>query len=585
MLTKLTIRNFKRFEEVEIELGNPVAFIGPNNSGRTSAMQALALWDIGLKRWNEKRSGKSAPEKRPGVTVNRRDLIAIPVPSARLLWQGLHVRDVSISDGKQQTQNVRIDVIVEGVSNGCGWTCGLEFDYANEESFYCRPLRLGDGRTPARMPIPDEAAGVQVAFLPPMSGLAATETRLDKGAVDVRVGEGRTAEVLRNLCFRIHDDRPDDWRKLAEHIRRLFGVDLDVPRYVAERGEIAMSYHERGVPLDLSSGGRGLQQTMLILSYMYTSPGAVLLLDEPDAHLEILRQREIYQLIADAASDSGSQIIAASHSEVILNEAAGRDMVIAFVGKSHRIDDRGSQLLKSLRDIGFEDYYQAEQTGWVLYLEGSTDLAILQAFARRLGHSAATVLERPFVYYVENQPSSARAHYYGLWEALPDVKGVAVFDSDVEAESGHLECLIWKRREIENYICSRSTLESYARASAEASETTALGPLFGMDESSQRVAAMNEAIEEVRGAMEVLGKGSPWNDDAKVSDDFLTPLFQKYFEKLGLPNLMNKKSFYELAEHVPDAEISEEVVEKLDAIVRVEESAIPGDSEYWSYTV
>ena len=33
-------------------------------------------------------------------------------------------------------------------------------------------------------------------------------------------------------------------------------------------------------------------------------------------------------------------------------------------------------------------YYQAEQTGWVLYLEGSTDLAILQAFAKRLGKGA-----------------------------------------------------------------------------------------------------------------------------------------------------------------------------------------------------
>jgi hypothetical protein len=28
MLTKLTIRYFKRFAEVEIELGNPVVFIG-----------------------------------------------------------------------------------------------------------------------------------------------------------------------------------------------------------------------------------------------------------------------------------------------------------------------------------------------------------------------------------------------------------------------------------------------------------------------------------------------------------------------------------------------------------------------------
>ena len=63
MLTKLTIRNFKRFDEVEIELGNPVVFVGPNNSGKTSAMQALALWDAGLKRWNEKRSGKG-PRRR-----------------------------------------------------------------------------------------------------------------------------------------------------------------------------------------------------------------------------------------------------------------------------------------------------------------------------------------------------------------------------------------------------------------------------------------------------------------------------------------------------------------------------------------
>ena len=308
MLTKLAIRNFKRFSEVEIELGNPVAFIGPNNSGKTSAMQALALWDIGLRRWNEKRSGKSAPERRPGVTVNRRDLVSIPVPNARLLWHGLHVRNLLRSNGKQRTQNVRIDVIVDGISEGQLWTCGLGFDYANEESFYCRPLRMDDSTKPERMPIPSEAGGVQIAFLPPMSGLAATETRLDQGAVNVRVGEGRTAEVLRNLCFRIHQEQPEAWAQLASHIEDLFGAELDSPRYVEERGEIAMSYGERGVTLDLSSGGRGLQQTMLILAYMYASPGAVLLLDEPDAHLEILRQRQIYQLISETASKSGSQI-------------------------------------------------------------------------------------------------------------------------------------------------------------------------------------------------------------------------------------------------------------------------------------
>ena len=486
MLTKLTIRNFKRFGEVEIELGSPVVFIGPNNSGKTSAMQALALWDIGLKRWNEKRSGKSTPEKRPGVTVNRRDLVAIPIPNANLLWRGLHVRDVRKVDGKQRTSNIRIDIIVEGVTKGRHWTCGLEFDYANDESFYCRPLRLSDNKTPDRMPIPDEAGSTRIAFLPPMSGLAATETRLDDGAVNVRIGEGRTAEVLRNLCFRIHEEDASQWNRLVKQIKSLFGSELRPPRYIAERGEIAMTYREHGAELDLSSSGRGLQQTLLLLAYMYANPGAVLLLDEPDAHLEILRQRQIYRLLTDVARASGSQIIAASHSEVLLNEAAGRDLVIAFVGRPHRIDDRGSQVLKALKEIGFDQYYQAEQTGWVLYLEGSTDLSILQAFARRLGHERAIqALERPFVHYVGNRPPAVQNHYHGLREALPMLRGVALFDR-LESETADIapvECLTWKRREIENYVCSRATLEAYVTASAK---DAAPGSLFTAAEVHKR---------------------------------------------------------------------------------------------------
>ena len=83
MLTQLTVRNFKRLDEVSIPLGDPVIFIGPNNSGKTTALQALALWDIGLKRWLEKyKDRKVTPRKRPGVTINRRDLISVPVPTA-----------------------------------------------------------------------------------------------------------------------------------------------------------------------------------------------------------------------------------------------------------------------------------------------------------------------------------------------------------------------------------------------------------------------------------------------------------------------------------------------------------------------
>ena len=169
MLTKLICRNFKNFGEVEVELGNLVVFIGPNNSGKTTALQALALWEIGLRRWNENRRGKTNPEKLPGVAINRFDLISVPVPSTRLLWRDLKIRDVERIEGKQRTQNVRIDIIVEGVTDGKGWQCGFEFDYANQESFYCRPLRTSEenGKVSARMPVPDEAEKLSVAFLIP----------------------------------------------------------------------------------------------------------------------------------------------------------------------------------------------------------------------------------------------------------------------------------------------------------------------------------------------------------------------------------------------------------------------------------
>ena len=259
MLTKLIIRRFKRFDNATIELGNPVIFIGPNNSGKTSAMQSLALWDIGLRRWREKRGKQGTPRKRSGVIINRRDLLALPVPYAALLWRQTHTRNVREIKGALHTDNIRVDIIVEGITNDTAWRCGLEFDYANEEAFYCRPLRIGtgDGKVPDRMPIPDDIGEVRIAFLPPMSGLAATETRLDDGAINVRVGEGRTAEVLRNICYRILEEKPDQWAFLVKQIKSLFGAELEDPCYIAERGEITMGYRKAKPGLTCLPAGGG----------------------------------------------------------------------------------------------------------------------------------------------------------------------------------------------------------------------------------------------------------------------------------------------------------------------------------------
>ena len=573
MLTNLRVKNFKRLEDVEIELGKTVVFVGPNNSGKTTALQALALWEIGLRKWVEKRSAKDTPEKRPGVTINRRDLIAVPVPDANLLWRDLHVRAIQRRNGKQDTRNIRIDILVSGVTDGVQWECGFEFDYANQESFYCRPLRTNEDPQPLRMPVPGVAAPVSVAFLPPMSGMAATEDWLQDGAVNVRIGEGRTAEVLRNLCFQINSV-PDQssWDALVVQIKDLFGVTLNPPQFIKERGQITMSYEEGGTELDLVSSGRGLQQTLLLLAHLYTHPKTVLLLDEPDAHLEILRQRQIYQILTQTAEAQGCQVIAASHSEVLLNEAADRDIVVAFVGKPHRIDDRRSQVLKSLRSIGFDQYYQAEQTGWILYLEGSTDLAVLQAFAELLRHPARAFLEQPFVHYVANLPTKARDHFFGLREAKPDLVGIAIFDSILQELDGNppLRELKWRWREIENYLCFPETLLAYAdQVDGEP------GPLFEPALRERQRTAMQHAMDEVAGALRTLGRPDPFGPEVKASDDFLGPVFQRYFELLELSNLMQKTDYHILAHLVPRERIDPEITEKLDRIVEVAHEAMP----------
>lgn len=591
MITKLTIENFKRFgQKVEIELGSPVVFVGPNNCGKTTALQALALWETAVRRWFEKRDPKmTTASERAGVPINRKDILFAPAPDSKVYWHGLHVRRGVKRNGKAATQNIRMNIVVEGIAEDRTWTCGFEFDYQNAETFNIRPLRkAGFEDSPvaeAEYTVPPTAAGeVRIAYLPPMSGLASIEDRLDSGSIRRRIGEGRTAEVLRNLCYSLlipdnHGGEPhlaaQRWEELKRTMNALFGVELLEPAYNENRGEVTMSYRDRaGTELDLSSSGRGMQQTLLLFAYLYSNPGTTILLDEPDAHLEVLRQRQIYNLLVDASRQLRSQVIAASHSEIVLNEAAGKDCVVAFVGsKPHVMSDRGNQLLKALTTFGYENYVLAETKGWALYLEGSTDLAILKALAKVLNHQKAVqFLDSPFVHYLNtNLPQSAREHFYGIRDAVPNLVGFALFDridKPLQSHDFYVETA-WSRKEIENYLCSREVLLRFARGSETDTD------LFGASELDARLKAMERAIADVERSLQVLDKPSPWSVDCKVSDDFLRPLFKSYFTTLKIPNLMAKSDYHQLAAFILPNEVDDDVRTKLDQLVAIATKAKP----------
>lgn len=573
MITRFVVENFKRLGKAELDLGSATIFIGPNNSGKTTSLQAMALWDAGWRKWAEKRDN-SAASKRTGVTINRRDLSSVPIPSARLLWKDLHTQDTKTIEGKPKTERVYITLTAEGVHKDQPWTCELEFYYANEESFYCRLKGEQSGI------VPEGARAHRVVYLPPMSGLADREYRKEAGEISVLIGEGQTAQVLRNLCWQLFQaDDKSLWKTLTGHIEGLFHIRLQEPAYIKERSELVLTYREivSGVELDLSSSGRGCQQVLLLLTYMLANPGAVLLLDEPDAHLEILRQRDVYNLITRLAGETDSQVIAASHSEIVLQEAAERDVVMAFVGTPHRVDSRSrrAQVRKALANIRMADYFVAEQRGWLLYLEGSTDLAILARLAERLDHPAKSVLQDlvPVNYLGTNKPNDAREHFEGLGEAKADLVGFVLFDRlDRELRSGHqLVERAWKRREIENYLVTPESLKSFVVKGLRE------GDRIEQAEAKRRLDILDRAVQELESALRITNQPSPWGADIKVTDQFLDPLFKNFFDRLGTPQRIFKRDYHGLAEVIPIEEIDPEITEILDEIFAVSQRAKPSD--------
>ena len=570
MITKVSIRNFKKLNHIEFELNKTVVVIGPNNSGKSTFLQALTLWETGMKKIAEQKRIKTGKTKRIGVVINRRDLLAIPVSSARLIWFHQAVRVINRSENKQKTSNIRIEIIVHGNSNGKNWTAALEFDYANPESIYCRPLRK-DKEGTVFYTIDEEAFSSSLAFLQPMSGIATNEDRLTKGSINVRIGEGKTADVLRNICYQLlYPDAKDGsieseskWNTLNSIIKTKFEVELNKPIFIPETGTIQMSYTETGHIYDLSSSGRGFQHTIILLAYLYSYPNRTILLDEPDAHLEAIRQRDTYELINEIAENLGTQLIIASHSEIVLNQAADGDSIIAFYDNNcqplNNTQDI-SQFKKLLTDIGWDKYFLAKTKKHIIYLEGSTDLRMLIAFAKKLNHPVLNSLNNAnIVYTADNVPKTAKNNFHGLRPLIHDLKGMAIFDrlGRKIQEDPYLKIVQWKKREIENYFAFPEVLIRWAKSFGEP------------DLFRNYLKIMQESIEENTTPANLKNRNSDWWNNCKMSDDYLPSIFNSFYEKLGQPMTFNKGRYYELIKFIDDEDINIEIIEKLNSLYSI----------------
>lgn len=565
MITKIRIRNFKKLKDISFDLQNSVVLVGPNNSGKTTILQALTLLDLGLKKLSENkhRQGK----QRSGVAINRRDMLAMPVSSSKYIWYHQLVREIDRSQESQKTSNILIEIFAEGITNGIRWEVALEFDYANPESIYCRPLKKEGSEE--RFKIDNQKYQITLAFLQPMSGIATIEDKLTPGSIDVRIGEGKTADVLRNICYQLldSDDSEKYWNELSSIIEVKFGAKLNKPVFIPETGKIEMTYQEDGRTYDLASAGRGFQQTLLLLSYLFSYPGRTLLLDEPDAHLEVIRQRETYEMLTVIARKLDSQLIIASHSEVVLNQAAENDTVIAMFDQNCQPlinKQQISQFRKLLTEIGWDKYYLAKSKKHIIYLEGATDYRIMLAFARKIKHPVLNLFEKANVFYTANNvPKHAQSNFHGLKGIIPELKGIAIFDRlEKETTDEYLKIFQWRKRELENYFSFPEVLTRWA---ANQADKLYGGPVF----ASHLIEKMTECIQENTAPINLKDRNSSWWINCKMSDDYLPFIFESFYKKIERSDNFNKGRFYELVNFLDVKEIDQEIIDKLDSILEI----------------
>lgn len=564
MITKVVLKNFKRFAEETFHVGGNVVFAGQNNSGKTTLIQAIAAWHYAVRKW------VASGHKERSIGIPLSEFSPVPLHEFNQLWTEKstgYKRDEK-DEGEKKTQGAPRPLVIEiyGQDGEDEWSLAMEFKYSNKDMVYVRPK-------PPNMKIGDGAKKVSAVHIPSFSGISPSENVLTRPYQDMLIGQGKPGDILRNLLKEVGNDEKE-WEKVQGHIRDIFGYEILAPLH-EERAYILCEYKResassnRTVSLDINTAGSGFQQILLLLAFLYARRASVLLIDEPDAHLHFNLQGEVYELLKKIAKEKNAQLIIATHSEVLIEKTEPEDIISFFGASPARLKkesgkDGRENLIRAIKNITALDLLKARDANYkILFVEADSDLNILRKMAKVLDHELHTWLSNSaYIYPLRGKDKAltrAKNHITALQAYFPKMKGFLLLDSDGDyPRDGEgdvtlsLQVAFWNRYEIENYIVHPDAIYR-----------------FLLKEKVLPLVA-DRAIMALKKMIALRFFEDPVNDpkgdlrSKKASEEYLPEVFKV----AGVESKIPKSEYYRLAEAMKPEEFSPEVTEKLDSIAR-----------------
>jgi len=527
MINKVVINNFKKFEHLEFELLDHLVIAGPNNSGKTTLLQAIAVWSEIAFHWSNNSSDLARGEdgNYPSINLNLLNFYSVPLADFDHLWPSKNVQHpTSLWLYTDQ------------------WAIGFEVLYKEQELAAIRPaksVREDDIEQYIHEPL------ISI-YIPPLSGLDIKEKFFNTVVIPAQFARAQAGSVLRNLLLAVSQDA-HKWQQLQEVVHSFFGYELDYPSGAAEI--LARYRHSAQSPsYDLSSAASGFLQVLLVHAALLYKEASIVLIDEPDAHLHILLQDRMYRSLHEYTRQNRSQLIIATHSERLINAADGENLRL-LAGELRKGNDK-----KKLRDTLYLENTEimlAETEPGILYIEGPTDIPILREWARIWGHPLLPFLEKPFGRETAENEWPAVRHFSAMRLVVPDFCGVELCDGDDKDHSNTptppegMKRLYWNRYEIESYLIHPQAIARFVGSISEKQATDKAEAYM----KKQLPPALHEDPFEL----------SDYLQGTKAKN-----VLANVLSAAGLD--VKETDYYQIAAQMTKEEIPPEVVKKLDAI-------------------